>query len=376
VRVFGHRRAIMLVAALTAAALVAVVLAPRGKSDDAPAGWKLVWSDEFSGPANTPPDKTKWTYDTGNLGVNGELEDYTDSTSNVRLNGTGQLEIVARKEKKDGWDYTSGRILTQGLYTTTYGRIEARIKLPSGQGMWPAFWMLGDDIQAHGWPQCGEIDIMENIGREPATNHGSMHGPGYSGANGLTGSVSLSSGALSDAYHDYAIEWSPQQVTFFLDGKAYETQKRGDQPSGSAWVYDHPFFLLLNVAVGGDWPGAPDATTQFPQTMSVDWVRVYKQSGPDTTPPITPVPHVTHLTPRSATLAWVPSADESTIAGYDIYRNGKKVGTTLLTAYKVTGLKPRTSYAFAVVARDSAGNASPRSRTVTVRTCKLGKRSC
>jgi beta-glucanase (GH16 family) len=369
-------RLLGLVGIVAVAAVVAGVLVPRGKGDTAPTGWTQTWGDEFDGAASTPPDPKKWTYDLGNLGVNNELESYTKSTDNVRQNGQGQLEIVARKEKQDGWDYTSGRILTQGLYTAKYGRVEARIKLPAGQGMWPAFWMLGDDIGKVGWPQCGEVDIMENIGREPAINHGSMHGPGYSGASSLTGQVSVASGTLADAYHDYAIEWSPQAVTFFFDGTAYETKKRGDQPPGSPWVFDHPFFLLLNVAVGGDWPGAPDATTAFPQTMSVDWVRVYKRSGADTTAPITPEPRVTHITPRSVTLTWPASADESGIAGYDVFRGATKVATTKALAVKLAGLKPATRYALSVDARDTAGNVTPRSRAVAVRTCKATRKRC
>jgi beta-glucanase (GH16 family) len=370
------RRALLLVPVLVVAALVAVVAAPRGKSESAPAGWKLVWSDEFSGSAGSPPDPKKWAYDLGDLNVNHELEWYTDSPSNVRLNGSGQLEIVARKETVEEHAYTSGRILTRSHYTTKYGRIEARIKIPGGQGIWPAFWMLGDDIASVGWPNSGEVDIMENIGREPAVNHGSMHGPGYSGADGLTGMVSLPSGALSDAYHDYAIEWSPYAITWFLDGTAYETQKRGSQPAQDPWVFDHPFFFLLNVAVGGDWPGNPDATTVFPQTMSVDWVRDYEQSGPDTKAPTAPVaPHATHRTPRSVTLAWGASADESALAGYDVFRGAARVATTKRLAVKVAGLRPNTRYSFSVVARDSAGNASAHVATAT-RTCTAGKKRC
>jgi beta-glucanase (GH16 family) len=251
----------------------------RVKSDAASGGWKLMWHDEFTGPGHTSPDPRKWTYDTGNLGVNSELEYYTRRTSNVRRNGNGQLEIVARKEKRGGMEYTSGRILTKGLFTTKYGRIEARIKIPFGQGIWPAFWMLGANIDKVGWPQCGEVDIMENIGREPAVNHGTAHGPGYSGANGLGAAYTLQSGRLADAYHVYTLDWSPTALTWYVDGHRYEQRKRGSQPAGAPWVYDHPFFLILNVAVGGDWPGDPDASTTFPQTMSVDYVRVFKKAG-------------------------------------------------------------------------------------------------
>jgi beta-glucanase (GH16 family) len=236
--------------------------------------------------------------------------------------------------------------------------------------------MLGADIGSAGWPGSGEVDIMENIGREPAVNHGSLHGPGYSGGSSLTGSVAVPSGKLADAFHDYAIEWSPRAITFFLDGEAYETKKRGDQPAGDPWVFDHPFFLLLNVAVGGDWPGSPDATTTFPQTMSVDWVRVYKRSGPDTEPPTTPDPGATHKTPRSITIGWHASADESAVAGYGVFRGATKVATTKALAVRVTGLKPATVYTFSVSARDSAGNVSPRSNGIVVRTCKATRKRC
>jgi beta-glucanase (GH16 family) len=166
-----------------------------------------------------------------------------------------------------------------GNFQQEYGRFEARIKIPAGQGLWPAFWMLGDDIDTNGWPQCGEVDIMENIGKEPGTVHGSLHGPGYSGSNPLTASSILPGGAkLSDEFHLFAVEWEASEVRFYLDSTLYETRTPADIPMGDKWVYDHPFFILLNVAVGGSWPGDPDETTIFPQTMLVDYVRVYTKS--------------------------------------------------------------------------------------------------
>ncbi len=175
--------------------------------------------------------------------------------------------------------YTSARLQTKGLFQQAYGRFEARIKVPAGQGLWPAFWMLGDDIDMVGWPQCGEIDIMENIGKEPGTVHGSLHGPGYSGGNPLTASFVLPGGAnFADDFHVFAIEWEPNVVRFYVDTTLYETRTSADVPAGDTWVFDHPFFVLLNVAVGGGWPGDPDGTTVFPQTMLVDYVRVYTKS--------------------------------------------------------------------------------------------------
>jgi len=235
------------------------------------------WADEFDGPANALPDPAKWTYDLGNNNGwgNRELETYTNLVQNVHVDGSGHLIIHV---DQSGATYTSARIKTQGLLSARYGRIEARIRLPFGQGIWPAFWMLGTNITSVGWPQCGEIDVMENIGREPSINHGSLHGPGYSGGNSVTGLFTLPGGTkFSDDFHVFAVQWAAQSVAFSVDGNTYRTVTPGSLPSGAAWVFDNPFFLILNVAVGGNFPGNPDASTQFPQDMVVDYVRV---SGP------------------------------------------------------------------------------------------------
>jgi beta-glucanase (GH16 family) len=247
------------------------------------AGWQLVWSDEFDGPDGSGIDTTKWTALTGGTGWgNQEREYYTDDLANAQEQG-GNLVITATTAGASAYTcwygqclYTSARIQTMGNFDQTYGRFEARIKIPEGQGLWPAFWMLGNDIDSVSWPQCGEIDIMENIGSEPGTVHGSMHGPGYSGGSDLTASYALPGGAkLGDDFHVYAVEWEAGSVSFYIDDTLYETQTPADIPAGTTWVFDQPFFLLLNVAVGGSWPGDPDATTVFPQTMLVDYVRVY-----------------------------------------------------------------------------------------------------
>ena len=245
-----------------------------------PANYVLVWSDDFNGPDESAPDSAKWTIETGGGGWgNSELESYTNRPANVHQQG-GNLVITAIHEQFKGTDgisreYTSARLKTSGLFEQKYGRFEARIKIPQGQGMWPAFWMLGNNIGTAGWPTCGEIDIMENIGKEPNKVHGSMHGPGYSGGNGLTGTYTLPSGKVADDYHIFAAEWEPAAVRFYVDGNLYETRTPADVPKGKVWVYDHPFFILLNLAVGGEWPGNPDATTVFPQQMLVDYVKVY-----------------------------------------------------------------------------------------------------
>ena len=242
----------------------------------------LVWSDEFTGPSGALVDATRWVAEIGGHGWgNNELEFYTDRGRNASLDGDGNLVIQALREHFEGGgvarEYTSARLKTQGRFEQAYGRFEARIKIPRGQGIWPAFWMLGADIDGVGWPRCGEIDVMENIGREPATVHGSMHGPGFSGGASLSAGYTLPGGAaFADAFHVFAVEWEPGAVRFYVDDNLYETRTQADLKTGQTWVFDHPFFILLNVAVGGDWPGSPDASSVFPQTMLVDYVRVYR----------------------------------------------------------------------------------------------------
>lgn len=247
--------------------------------------WRLVWSDEFNGAKNSGIDLAKWSAQTGGGGWgNQELEYYTDRPENAYLNGRGSLVIKAVKETLppdfNCWygpcQYTSARLFTKKKFTQTYGRFEARIKLPFGQGIWPAFWLLGDNIDTVGWPACGEIDIMENIGREPLTVHGTMHGPGYSADKGI-GAPSTFSRRVADDYHTFAVEWEPDAIRWYVDGKLSQTRTPADLPARTKWVYDHPFFIILNLAVGGAWPGNPDATTTFPQTMLVDYVRVYQR---------------------------------------------------------------------------------------------------
>lgn len=257
-----------------------------------PANWclnaqtlRLVWSDEFNGSAGSAVDSTKWSFDIGGAGWgNNELEYYTNSTRNASMDGAGNLVITAIKEllpqKNRCWygqcQYSSARIKSKGKFEQAYGRFEARLKIPYGQGLWPAFWMLGNNIDSVSWPTCGEIDIMENIGREPSIVHGTIHGPGYSGANGIGAAYNLAAGAFSDDFHIYAVEWNTSSIRWYVDGNLYQTRTPADLPTGAAWVFDHPFFMILNVAVGGSWPGNPDATTVFPQRMFVDYVRVYQ----------------------------------------------------------------------------------------------------
>lgn len=244
---------------------------------------KLVWSDDFNGPAGSSPGPTRWQAVSGGNGWgNDELESYTPRAANVALDGAGHLAITARREAYTGPDgvtrnYTSARIQSKGLFQIRYGTIEARIQVPVGQGLWPAFWMLGSNIDAVSWPACGEIDVMENIGSDPFTAHGTIHGPDTStGAAYGLGATVRSTTSLAAGFHVYRTTWSPDAISFGLDGVTYETRTPSSLRGGQQWVFDHPFYLLLNLAVGGAWPGSPDSSTQFPATMLVDWVRAYK----------------------------------------------------------------------------------------------------
>jgi beta-glucanase (GH16 family) len=261
-----------------------LVFVAAGTMHKRPQAWKLSWSDEFNGPDGAAPDPAKWGLVSGGKNyANKELEQYTVRAENVHQEH-GNLVITARREAFTGADgipreYTSARLQTKGKFEQKYGRFEARIKIPQGQGMWPAFWLLGSDVTTADWPACGEIDIMENVGYEPGKVHGSLHGPGYSGDSPLTGAYSLPAGSkFSDSYHVFAVEWDASAIHFYVDDHLYETQTPDSIPSSKQWAFDHPFFILLNLAVGGQWPKDPDASTQFPQQMLVDYVRVYTHS--------------------------------------------------------------------------------------------------
>ncbi|HKP73748.1 MAG TPA: glycoside hydrolase family 16 protein, partial [Pyrinomonadaceae bacterium] len=221
--------------------------------------WTLVWGDEFDGASGAGVDATKWTAETGGGGWgNQELEYYTDATANAFADGNGSLVIKAIKATKEMpvrkfrcWygqcRYTSARLITKNKFAQSYGRVEARIKIPYGQGIWPAFWMLGDNIDKAGWPTCGEIDIMENIGREPSIAHGTIHGPGYSGANGIGAPYTLTTGErFADAFHVFAIEWETNRIRWFVDSQLYFTVTPANLPNGTTWVFNAPEFLLMN----------------------------------------------------------------------------------------------------------------------------------
>ena len=232
--------------------------------------YQMVWQDEFE--TDGAPDNTKWAYDLGAGGWgNNELQAYTNNAQNVIIED-GSLKITALN---NGGSYTSARIKTQGKFDQAYGRFEARIKLPWGPGIWPAFWMLGANIETVPWPQCGEIDIMEYRGQQPNLINGTVHGPGYSGGAAITKTFGFENDRFDVDYHVFAIEWGVDYIQYFVDDVPYLEINPADLTG--EWVYDHPFFLILNVAVGGNYVGFPTPGTPFPQTMYVDWVRVYRE---------------------------------------------------------------------------------------------------
>jgi beta-glucanase (GH16 family) len=268
--------------ALTAAAAVPATAAQDARRESgAPTVVAVTFADEFDGPAGAPADGSKWQIETGDNVNNHERQYYTAGNANAALDGQGNLVITARKENPANYQcwygtcqYTSARLNTAGRFTQTYGHFEARMKVPRGQGMWPAFWMLGEDIGGVGWPACGELDIMENVGFEPSTVHGTLHGPGYSGGGGIGAGYTLPGGGqFADDFHVFAVDWSPNSVTWSVDGNVYQTRTPADL-GGREWVFDHPFFMIVNLAVGGYWPGDPDDSTVFPQQLVIDYVRV------------------------------------------------------------------------------------------------------
>lgn len=238
--------------------------------------YELVWSDEFNGDSASALDASKWKFDLG-TGQNGwgnnELQTYTQSAQNILIDGKGNLMITARKDQFG--NYTSARIKTQGLFEQKYGRIEARIKTPTGAGIWPAFWMLGSNIDSVVWPNCGEIDIMEQKGKNSNITYGSIHGPGYSGAEAITTPYALQNNRFDNDFYLYAIEWNEEKIDFFVNDYLYKRIIPSDVPG--VWVYNQDFFIILNVAVGGNFVGPPNNFTPFPTSMYIDYVRVYKE---------------------------------------------------------------------------------------------------
>ncbi|MEU4154336.1 lectin [Streptomyces sp. NPDC026659] len=273
-----------LLAALSAALIGTAAVAPAHAKSAAPtAAAVTTFSDTFDGPAGSAVNSSKWTQETGDNVNNHERQYYTSGTNNAALDGQGHLVITAKRENPAGYQcwygtcqYTSARLNTSGKFNAQYGHVEARMKIPRGQGMWPAFWMLGTPVN---WPDSGEIDVMENVGFEPSTVHGTIHGPGYSGSGGIGAGYSLPNGqAFADAFHTFAVDWAPDSITWSVDGTVYQRRTPADL-GGRTWVFNKPFFLILNLAVGGYWPGDPDGSTQFPAQLVVDSVSVTTSDG-------------------------------------------------------------------------------------------------
>lgn len=231
----------------------------------------LTWFEEF----NNPQINTDiWNFDQGNTGWgNNEWQNYTNSSSNAFIEN-GMLIIQANYNGNGlaNGNFTSARLQTKGTFEFKYGKIEARIMLPKGQGIWPAFWMLGSSFPEEAWPDCGEIDIMENLGKDPSKIYGTIHGPGYSGMSAKSGSSDIT----PDEFHVYSVLWEPNTITWYIDGSQYFQYSQKRMMFWERWRHDQPYFLLLNLAVGGNWPGYPDSSTVFPQKMRVDWIRLYQ----------------------------------------------------------------------------------------------------
>lgn len=239
----------------------------------------LVMEDNFD--VDGAPDPSIWAYDIGrgsenNGWGNNELQYYTDSPDNVVVQN-GYLIITAKQEAIGGASYTSARLKTQNLFEQKYGRFEARIKLPLGQGLWPAFWMLGSNIDEVVWPQCGEIDIMEYLGNNPTQILGTLHGPGFSGGESISKKYNLPNSRFDNEFHVFGVEWTETYINWYVDDVLYnQITRKQVEAEGGEWVFDNSFFMILNMAVGGNLPGSPNSSTTFPQRMLVDYVRVYQ----------------------------------------------------------------------------------------------------
>ncbi|MBK6485631.1 MAG: glycoside hydrolase family 16 protein [Gemmatimonadetes bacterium] len=278
----GERREVGTTTGITEAR--ADTIAPR------PPLWALTWSDEFDGPAGGAVSALHWNAeigdgcDAGNCGWgNEEKQRYTSGTENAALTGSGMLAITARRDP-DGprcyygpCRYTSAKLTTRGKVTPRFGRVEARIRIPTGQGLWPAFWMLGAGFPATKWPDCGELDIMEHHGSKPGNVSSAMHGPGYSGNAALVHEHTPPGADFTRDFHRYAVEWDSAQVRFSVDDVVHFIVRRGEVAAPKVWAFDHPFYIILNLAVGGTFDGDPASDAVLPATMLVDYVRVYER---------------------------------------------------------------------------------------------------
>jgi beta-glucanase (GH16 family) len=351
-----------------------------------PSAWPLVWSDEFDGRAGTAPDPDRWTHEVGDGTIigkpgwgNDELQYYTDSTDNAAHDGEGHLVVTTRENTDEDLlcyygtcRYTSARLVSQYKAEFEYGRIETRVRVPVGDGLWPAFWALGTDIPVNPWPASGEIDIMENVGRDPDTLFGTIHGPGYSGGQSFGGTWDFG-GPMADEFHTVAVDWSPGQIVWTVDGRTYHEAVPADV-APNEWVFEHPFFLLINTAVGGNFGGAVGADTTFPQEYVLDYVRVYQGDRQERTFTGTFTDDSTGW--REVTLPWsdfAPDAPRSTavldpsrVSSIEVAgRSGRANGSVVLDDLRLTCAEE-------VVAETTADSGPGSLRAALAATCDGG----
>lgn len=311
-------------------------------------GWNLAWSDEFNG---TSINTSNWKYETGGDGWgNNELEYYTNRSENARIEN-GNLVIEARKENYSGMNYTSARLKSQGLKNWTYGKVEARMKLPAGQGVWPAFWMLGENISQVSWPKCGEIDIMEHINNESAI-HGTIHWDS-TGNNTHAQYGAASPNIDVTQYHVYSIEWDASSIKWFVDGTQYLEANIANNINGTE-EFHKPFFILFNLAIGGNWPGNPDGSTPFPAKMYVDYVRVYQHGDNNPTPAVPSGLSAAASNQSSINVSWNASSGAT---GYDL-KVDNNIISNVTSPYVNSGLTENSTHTYAVRAKNANGTSS------------------
>lgn len=320
--------------------------------------FELVWADEFN--YSGLPDSTKWSYDVGGHGWgNNELQYYTSKRLENAHVGDGKLIITAIKEPFKNMNYTSARLVTAGKGDWLYGRFEIRAKLPKGRGTWPAIWMLSTDWTYGGWPESGEIDIMEHVGYDPDAIHFSTHCLDYYFKINTQKTSIMKANRTDTTFYTYTLEWTPDRIDGYINDSLYFTTTN-ERLSWKKWPFDKPFHIILNVAAGGFWGAAQGMdTTIWPQSMEVDYVRAYKLiSAKDTVKPSSP----TNLTSKPnfsrVALTWEPAYDNYAVKEYQILLNGKAVGKTLKHSFTVPDLQPSTKYSFSIIALDWEGNQS------------------
>ncbi len=336
--------------------------------------WTQVWADDFNEPANTAPDPSKWTYDLGNNFGNGELDIATDNRANSYQDGKGNLVIALLCDPASGpcgsnaARYTSAHLKTAGLYAAgPYGKMEARIKLPYGNGIGAAFWSLGNDyVTGTPWPQSGEIDIMEHIGREPSKNFGTIHGPGYADYGIGTPYTLPNGGLFQNDYHTFGLIWSPFRVQWYVDDTLYGDLRNTNLSFGSLWEFNDPIYLIVSAGVGGGFAGNPDSSTVFPQYMYVDYVHVFQWTGG---PPSAPSNlSATDLSATSTQLNWSASSDSdvtyniygSTDSNFKLNENTSLIASDVTgSSYKHSGLLPGTTHYYKVLASGPGGESAP-----------------